>query len=125
MVCVASYLILRCPQFRTRLFLRIQTDRKLIHHSLRSIVCSSGKALPKSARPSLSRLIIGVECEEIRDGLSEAARDSFEFLKRRCVSSALDQTQEIDGDANQFRKFLLCFVRFITNLADAKPELFL
>src|SRR5580704_16489359 len=83
------------------------------------------KALLRSARPSLSRLVIGVECEEIRDGLSEPARHSFKFLERRCVSSALDQTQEIDGDANQFRKFLLCFGRFITNLADAKPELFL
>ncbi len=89
------------------------------------MICSSGKARPKSERPSLSRLIIGVECEEIRDGFSEPARDSFKFLERRCVSSALDQTQEIDGDADQFRKFLLCFVRFITNLADAKPELFL
>jgi hypothetical protein len=124
-VCVASYLILRCPQLRTRLVLRIQTDRKLIHHNPRAIVYLSGKALPKSARPSLPRPIIGVECEEIRDRLSEPARHSFKFLERRCVSSALDQTQEIDGDANQFRKFLLCFGRFITNLADAKPELFL
>ncbi len=74
-------------------------------------------------RASFSRLVIGVESEEIRDWFPNASRHSFKFLERRCVSSAFDKTQKIDRDTNNFGKFLLRLVRFVTNLADAESEL--
>ena len=40
--------------------------------------------------------VIGVESKEIRDGFRESARHPFKSPERRCISSALDQTEKID-----------------------------
>ena len=71
-----------------------------------------------------SRLVAGVEGKEIGNGLSKSSRHSFKFLERRCIPSAFDQTQ-IDGHTKKFGEFLLRLIRFVANLADTEPELFL
>jgi hypothetical protein len=84
----------------------------------------SSEAL-KSTRVPLSRCVVEVESEEVRNGLPKAPRHSLKSLERWGVLAAFDQAQKIDRDANEFGEFLLSFIRFVTNLADTESELFL
>jgi len=74
---------------------------------------------------SLRWLVVGVECKEVRNGFPNSTCHSFELSKRRCVPSALDQTQEIHRDAKDLSELLLRLVRFVSDLSDPEPELFL
>jgi hypothetical protein len=78
-----------------------------------------------STRVPLSRFVIEVESEEVRNGLPKAPRHSLKFLERWGVPAAFDQAQKIDRDAHEFGEFLLRLIRFVMNLADTESELFL
>ena len=69
--------------------------------------------------------VIGLKSKEVRNRFSNSTCHSFELSKGRCVPSALDETQKIDRDAKNFGEFLLRLVRFVSDLSDPEPELFL
>jgi hypothetical protein len=73
----------------------------------------------------LSRFVIEVESEKVRDGFPKAPRHSLKFRERWGVPAAFDQAQKIDRYADEFGEFLLSLIRFVTNLADPESELFL
>ena len=96
----------------------------------RKWVFLSGKAtsvrrsrLAASTFERFPRIAKRIECEKRRDGHSKTRGHPLQFLERRCIPSALNQTQKINRHAYHFCKSLLALVHVGANLPNPPAEL--